>query len=125
MTPADRKYTKEHEWIQVEGNIAKVGISFHAQEALGDIVFVELPAVGDSFEHGDSIAVVESVKAVSNIYTSISGKVVEVNEALDAQPELLNEDPYANFIAAFEVGSIAEDDMMSASEYDAFVTAEA
>lgn len=125
MTPADRKYTKEHEWIQVEGNVAKVGISFHAQEALGDIVFVELPAVGDSFERGDSIAVVESVKAVSNIYTSVSGKVVEVNEALDAKPELINEDPYANFIAAFEFTSIAGDELMSAQEYDAFVAAEA
>lgn len=125
MTPADRKYTKEHEWIQVEGNVAKVGISFHAQEALGDIVFVELPAVGERFERGDSIAVVESVKAVSNIYTSVSGEVVEVNEALDAQPELLNEDPYANYLAAIRVDAIAEDELMSASEYDAFVAAEA
>lgn len=92
MIPNDRKYTKEHEWLLIEGNVAKIGITDHAQDALGDIVFVELPAVGDEFAVGDSFAVVESVKAVSQIYTEAAGKVIEINEELDASPELLNSD---------------------------------
>lgn len=124
-TPADRKYTKEHEWIQLDGNLAKIGITFHAQEALGDIVFVELPAVGDHFDQGDSIAVVESVKAVSNIYTCVGGTVTQVNEELDAAPELLNDDPYSNFIAAIEVEAIAEEELLDAAAYDEFVASEA
>ena len=121
MVSTDRKYTKEHEWVLIEGNIAKVGISDHAQSELGDIVFVELPAVGDTFSMGDSFAVVESVKAVSNIYTAVGGKVVEINEALDASPELLNEAPYANFIAAFQVTDIDESALLTPAEYEAFL----
>ena len=101
MTPNDRKYTKEHEWLLIEGNTVKIGITDHAQDALGDIVFVELPAVDDTFAEGESFAVVESVKAVSQIYTSIGGTVIEINEELDATPELLNSDPYEAFIAVF------------------------
>ena len=121
MVSTDRKYTKEHEWVLIEGNIAKVGISDHAQSELGDIVFVELPAVGDTFSMGDSFAVVESVKAVSNIYTAVGGEVVEINEALDASPELLNEAPYANFIAAFQVADIDESALLTPAEYEAFL----
>lgn len=117
MIPTDRKYTKEHEWILVQGNVAKIGITDHAQEAMGDIVYVELPAIDDEFSAGDSLAVVESVKAVSQIYTQIAGKVVEVNEALDDSPEILNSDPYGNFIAAIESSSIDEDEFLSADEY--------
>ena len=124
MTPNDRRYTKDHEWILVEGNVAKIGISDHAQDSLGDIVFVELPNVGDSFSAGDSFAVVESVKAASEIYTQVAGTVCEVNEALVDAPELLNSDPYSNFIAALEVSSINDSELMSAEEYDAFVKAE-
>lgn len=123
MIPTDRKYTKEHEWILVEGNVAKIGITDHAQEAMGDIVYVELPAVDDEFSAGDSLAVVESVKAVSQIYTQIAGKVVEVNEALDDSPEILNSDPYGNFIAAIESSSIDEDEFLSADEYSALLLA--
>ena len=124
MTPNDRKYTREHEWILVEGNAAKIGISDHAQEALGDIVFVELPEVGVLYGAGDSIAVVESVKAVSNIYTAVAGKVLEVNEELETQPELLNESPYDHFIASLEIESLNESELMDAAAYDAFVQAE-
>ncbi len=123
MIPTDRKYTKEHEWILVEGNVAKIGITDHAQEAMGDIVYVELPAIDDEFSVGDSLAVVESVKAVSQIYTQIAGKVVEVNEALDDSPEMLNSDPYGNFIAAIESASIDEDEFLSADEYGALLSA--
>ena len=123
MIPTDRKYTNEHEWILVQGNVAKIGITDHAQEAMGDIVYVELPAVDDEFSAGDSLAVVESVKAVSQIYTQIAGKVVEVNEALDDSPEILNSDPYGNFIAAIESSSIDEDEFLSADEYSALLLA--
>lgn len=123
MIPTDRKYTKEHEWILVQGNVAKIGITDHAQEAMGDIVYVDLPAVDDEFSAGDSLAVVESVKAVSQIYTQIAGKVVEVNEALDDSPEILNSDPYGNFIAAIESSSIDEDEFLSADEYSALLLA--
>ncbi len=124
MTPKDRKYTRDHEWILVEGKNARIGISDHAQDALGDIVFVELPPVGDSFNPGDSFAVVESVKAASEIYTPVGGKVVEVNEALEAQPELINSDPYGAFIAVIEVSALDEAALLSAEEYDAFVASE-
>ena len=123
MIPTDRKYTKEHEWILVQGNVAKIGITDHAQEAMGDIVYVELPAIDDEFSAGDSLAVVESVKAVSQIYTQIAGKVVEVNEALDDSPEILNSDPYGNFIAAIESSSIDEDEFLSADAYSALLLA--
>lgn len=121
MTPNDRKYTGEHEWILFEGENARVGITAHAQEALGDIVYAELPAVGDSFAAGDSFAVVESVKAVSNVYTPVGGEIVAVNEALDANPELLNEAPYENYIAIFKVNEVDEAALMDAAAYDAFI----
>lgn len=125
MTPSDRKYSRDHEWVLVEGNKAKIGITDHAQDALGDIVFVELPALGDSFSTGDSFAVVESVKAASEIYTPVGGKVVEVNEELESAPEKINADPYGAFIAVIEVNELDESALLTAGEYDAFVAAEA
>ncbi len=125
MTPSDRKYSRDHEWVLVEGNKAKIGITDHAQDALGDIVFVELPALGDSFSTGDSFAVVESVKAASEIYTPVGGKVVEVNEELESAPEKINADPYGAFIAVIEVSELDESALLTAGEYDAFVAAEA
>ena len=125
MTPNDRKYTKAHERLLIEGNTVKIGITDHAQDALGDIVFVELPAVDDTFAEGESFAVVESVKAVSQIYTSIGGTVIEINEELDATPELLNSDPYEAFIAVFRADEIDESELLTAEEYDAFVASEA
>jgi glycine cleavage system H protein len=124
MTPKDRKYTHDHEWVLVEGKNARIGISDHAQDALGDIVFVELPSVGDSVGAGTSFAVVESVKAASEIYTPVGGKVVEVNEALENQPELINADPYGTFIAVIEIAELDEANLMDADAYDAFVASE-
>ncbi|MCJ8190180.1 glycine cleavage system protein GcvH [Sphingomicrobium aestuariivivum] len=86
-------YTKEHEWLRVEGDVATVGISNHAQEALGDIVFAEVPEAGRTVAKGDDAAVVESVKAASDVYAPVSGEVVEGNEALDGDPSLVNSDP--------------------------------
>ncbi len=88
-----RYFTDEHEWIAVEGEIATVGITDYAQEQLGDIVFVELPADGARFEKGDEAAVVESVKAASDVYSPVSGEVVEINDALEDEPALVNSDP--------------------------------
>lgn len=125
MVPNDRKYTREHEWVMIEDGIAKLGITDHAQEALGDIVYVELPTVDDEIAIGDSYAVVESVKAVSQVYSQVSGKVVEVNEELDGTPELLNQDSYGQFIAAVEVSEVNESELLTAEEYEAFLAEEA
>jgi len=92
--PADLKYTKEHEWVRIEGDIATLGITDHAQEALGDIVFVELPEVGRKLAAGEAFAVVESVKAVSDVYAPVGGEVVEVNGELENAPEKVNGEPY-------------------------------
>lgn len=90
------KYTEDHEWIRVEGDIATVGITVHAQDALGDVVFVDLPEVGKAFEQKEVAGVVESVKAAADVYMPISGEVIEVNEALRADPSLANSDPLAS-----------------------------
>ncbi len=121
MVQTDRKYTKDHEWVKVEGTKAFIGISDHAQSELGDVVFVELPNVGDSFSAGDSFAVIESVKAASEIFTQVTGTVVEVNEALSDAPETINSDPYGSFLAAFEVESINSSALMTADEYTAYI----
>ena len=125
-TPTDLKYATSHEWARLDGDIITVGITDHAQEALGDLVFVELPEVGDSVNAGDEAGVVESVKAASDIYAPVSGEVVEVNPALEDTPELINSDPYGEgWMYKIKVSDLAElDDMMSADEYDAQVSAE-
>jgi glycine cleavage system H protein len=94
MTPNDRKYAKTHEWIKVEGDQAVIGITDHAQQALGDITFVELPAIGKKVAAGGSCGVIESVKAASDLYAPAAGEVTDVNRALDGSPELINQDPY-------------------------------
>ena len=93
-TPSDLKFLDSHEWIKVDDNTVIVGISDHAQNELGEVVFVELPAIGDEFISGDEAAVVESVKAASEVYTPISGEVIEVNDALEENPDLVNTSPY-------------------------------
>jgi glycine cleavage system H protein len=103
--PKDYKYTKEHEWIQVNGNTATVGITDHAQESLGDIVFVELPKVGAQLKAGSSFGTVESVKAVSELYAPASGKVIAINEALNQTPENVNADAHKAWIIKLEVHS--------------------
>jgi len=115
--PEDLKYTKSHEWVRLEDDTATVGITDHAQDELGDVVFVELPEVGDSFEAGDSFGTVESVKAVSDLYAPVGGEVVEVNSALDDNPEKINEDPYGEgWIVKLRVSGEGEG-LLSAEEY--------
>ena len=92
--PADLKYSSSHEWVRLQGDVATCGISHHAQDALGDVVFVDMPEVGDEVTKGEGAAEIESVKAVSDIYAPVSGEVVEVNEALEDAPESVNSDPY-------------------------------
>jgi len=92
--PADLKYTKEHEWVKVDGNVATIGITDYAQGELGDIVFVELPDTGAQIEAGSTFGTIEAVKAVSDLFAPVNGSIVEINAALDEQPELVNQDPY-------------------------------
>lgn len=117
------KFTKNHEWIRVEGNKGTVGISDYAQHAMGDVVFVELPEVDASFKKDDNIATIESVKAVSDVFSPASGKVVEVNSALEDEPAKINEDPYKDgWVYVLELEDASElDSLMSSSEYEEFI----
>src|SRR6266478_8238962 len=123
MYPQNYRYTKEHEWVLVESGAGTVGITFHAQKELGDIVYVELPKVGALVEQGKSFAVVESVKAASEIYAPVSGEVVEANDALTATPELLNSDPHiAGWIAKIKLSVPEEiDRLLSPTDYHAYL----
>lgn len=123
MYPDNFYYTKDHEWAQVKGNIATIGITEFAQKQLGDVVYVELPAIGTQLEFHQSIGVVESVKAVSDIYSPLSGEVVEVNEGLNDSPELINQDPHGKgWIVRIKIRNAAEaEELMSASEYEKFL----
>jgi glycine cleavage system H protein len=123
--PADLKYTKSHEWVRTlaNGNV-EVGITYHAQGALGDLVFVEVPEKGKSVKVGDAFAVVESVKAASDVYAPIAGDVLEGNTALGAQPELINSEPYgAGWIARMKPNG-APTGLLTAAEYEAHLAAE-
>ena len=124
-TPSDLKFLDSHEWIKVDENTVIVGISDHAQNELGEVVFVELPAIGDELVSGDEAAVVESVKAASEVYTPISGEVIEVNDALEESPELVNTSPYEDGwffklrVSDENLGSI--DSLMTAEEYSSML----
>jgi len=120
---SDIRYSKEHEWVRVDGQVATVGISEHAQQQLGDVVFVELPEVGREVTQGAAMAVVESVKAASDVYAPISGKVVEVNAALNDDPALVNGDAEgAGWFCKLEIAKPAElDGLMDADAYRTFV----
>ena len=122
--PADLRYATSHEWVRLDGDIATVGISDHAQEELTDVVFVELPAVGRAVDAGDPTAVVESVKAASDIYAPISGEVVEVNPDVEADPSLVNTDPYGKgWIFKLRVKTPAEvATLMDAAAYQAHIS---
>lgn len=121
--PDELHYTEDHEWLRVEGDEAIVGITAYAADQLGDVVFVELPEVGATFDAGDSFGTVESVKAVSDLYTPVGGEVVGVNEALNDQPEKINEDPYGEgWIVKLSVSD--EGDLLSASDYEQFLEEE-
>ncbi len=121
--PVELKYTKSHEWIRYEDGVAIVGISDFAQDALGDVVFVNLPAVGDEVTAGESFGDVESVKAVSDLISPVSGVICEVNEDLDDSPENLNEDPYGAWIIKVE-NVTAEEELLDAADYEAFCAEE-
>jgi len=115
--PEDLQYTRTHEWVRREGDTATVGITDHAQDELGDVVFVELPEEGATFGAGDAFGTIESVKAVSDLYAPVGGEVVEVNSALDDVPEKVNEDPYGDgWIVRLRVSG--EGDLLSAAEYE-------
>ncbi|MBA2441583.1 MAG: glycine cleavage system protein GcvH [Rubrobacter sp.] len=115
--PEELQYTKTHEWVRREGDVATIGITEHAQDELGDVVFVELPEVGSGLGAGDSFGVVESVKAVSDLYTPVGGEVTEVNEALNDGPELINSDPYGEgWIVRLRVSD--EGELLSAADYE-------
>jgi glycine cleavage system H protein len=127
MYPADYRYTKDHEWISVSGNTSvpwrgRVGITDFAQKQLGDVVFVELPEVGRAVTQGQAAGTIESVKAVSELYSPVSGKVVEINDTLSAKPETVNSDPHGTWLFVIELSNPAEvENLLSSSQYAALV----
>lgn len=124
--PADRKYTREHEWIQANGNSATVGITDYAQQSLGDIVFVEAPKVGAELTSGKTFGTVESVKAVSDLFAPASGTVTEVNQDLATSPEKVNTDPHGSWMLRMTLKNPVElDALLSAADYEKFVAEEA
>jgi glycine cleavage system H protein len=123
--PTDRRYTKEHEWIQASGTTAAIGITDHAQESLGDIVFVELPKVGAELAAGKTFGTVESVKAVSDLYAPASGTVTETNDDLATSPEKVNKDPHGSWMVKITLRNPSElDGLLSAADYEKFVAEE-
>ena len=123
MVPENCRYTKDHEWVSVQDGVGTVGITEHAQEELGDIVFVELPEVGQEFKAGEAIGSIESVKAVSELFSPVSGTILEVNESLEDQPEQVNQDPYgAGWMVKFKLADPAEmDELMDAAAYSGMI----
>ena len=119
-SPADNKYTKDHEWVRLEGDTALVGITDYAQSELGDVVFVDLPEVGTQVKQGETFGVVESVKAASDLFAPVSGEVLEVNTALQDAPELVNQEPYAGgWMLKVRPSDLGElDNIMDAAAYD-------
>lgn len=126
-TPEELHYTKDHEWIRVEGESATIGITDHAQRQLGDVVYVELPKVGERFETSEPFGSVESVKAVSEIYMPLTGKVTKVNESLNDEPEQVNTDPYGDgWMIVIQMENAAQvDGLLNAAEYEDYVKEEA
>ena len=126
MNPEDLKYSEEHEWLRMEGDTAVIGITHFAQDSLGDVVFVELPEVGSDVGQFEKMGEIESVKAVSDLYSPVGGTVVEVNESLNDSPELVNDSPYEDgWMIKVEVSDGSEiERLMSASEYGALVESE-
>ncbi len=124
MSPDELKYTKEHEWLRVDGEHATVGITDHAQDELGDVVFVELPAIGDKIDMDEPFGNVESVKAVSELFMPLTGVVLKVNAALDEVPELVNDDPYGKgWMVRIQIDDPSEmDALLSSEEYDDYIS---
>ena len=121
--PEDLQYTKSHEWVRIEGDTATIGITDHAQDELGDVVFVELPDEGATFDAGESFGTVESVKAVSDLYTPVGGEIVEINSSLEDAPENINEDPYGEGWIV-KLRTTDEADLLSPQEYEKVVEEE-
>ena len=123
--PADLKYTQDHEWIRVDGNVAVVGITDFAQGELGDVVFIEIETEDEELDKGETFGTVEAVKTVSDLFMPVGGKVVEVNEALADEPEVVNKDPYGGgWMIKVEIKDVSElDDLMSAEEYEKMIEA--
>jgi glycine cleavage system H protein len=120
--PTDRFYSREHEWIKIEGNTGVLGITFHAQSQLHDVVFIELPKVGQKIEAMKPYCVIESVKSVSDVYTPVDGEVVEINKELENHPELVNESPYdKGWIAKIKITAKGDKNLMSAKDYETFL----
>jgi glycine cleavage system H protein len=123
--PNDLRYTRTHEWVRMDGDVATVGITHFAQEQLGDVVFVELPPAGKKIATGDSFGNIESVKAVSEIFSPIAGEVLEANPDLQAHPELINQDPHARgWLVRVKVAAGAGHELLDAAAYEAFVAEE-
>jgi len=127
MYPSDLKYHKEHEWVRVEGDVAVIGISHFAQDQLGEVVYVDLPSEGDEVTADETFGEIESVKSVSELYSPVTGEIVEVNSALDDAPETVNEDPYGEgwMIKVKMADSSEIDVLLSAEDYEAFIEDEA
>lgn len=121
--PSDYKYTKEHEWVKIEGDTGTIGITDYAQNSLGDIVFVELPKVGATLEKGKTFGTVESVKAVSDIYAPVSGTVTAINEELTKSPEKINSDAHGAWIVKVKLAG-GTDGLLSAADYEKFIAEE-
>jgi len=121
--PTQYRYTKDHEWVELDGKQAKVGITDHAQSELGDVVFVELPVVGTTLKQGDSLGTVESVKAVSDVFAPVAGKVVEVNSELEESPEMINTDPHgAGWLVVLELSDPSQvDALLDAAAYEKLI----
>jgi glycine cleavage system H protein len=116
MYPSELKYTKDHEWVRVDGDHAQVGITDYAQKQLGDVVFLELPEVGRTFTKGDVFGTIESVKAVSELFAPVSGEVTEINTALVQKPETVNSDPHGAWMITLKVTG-SDDDLLDAAQY--------
>src|SRR5687768_3539355 len=125
-TPEDNRYAKSHEYLHVEGDVGTIGITDYAQKELGDVVFVELPQVGSQLDMGDELGSIESVKAVSELFSPVTGEVIEVNEALAEKPELVNTDPYGDgWMVKIRLGAAdEEDELMNAEEYEEYIEKE-
>lgn len=123
MIPESLRYTKEHEWVRIDGEVALIGITEYAQKELGDVVYVELPEIGAEIAQFETCGTIESVKTVSDLYAPLSGKIAKVNDALDETPELINNDPYnAGWIAEIQMSAQQEcENLLSAEEYGAFI----
>ena len=118
--PAELKYTRDHAWVLAEDGLAKIGITDFAQDSLGDILYVDLPEIGDTIAAGETLTEVESSKTSSEVPSPVSGEIVAVNEELDDSPELVNEDPYSNWIVQIKLDDESElDDLISTQEYEA------